>query len=756
MLRVSQVTLCPSSLPSQSSFLLPGPLPPLGFYFRFPKSEPSGFSRSNKNSLLGPERLSGSKTVFLFAQDNRYCLKNMEDLGLRSYQEEVVQRALQGENIIIWLPTGGGKTRAAVYVAKRHLQANPKEAKVVVLVNMVHLVDQHYNNEFSKYLEPQFSVLPVSGDSEEKDFFGKALRKYNLVICTAQILHNAMINTEEDRHVELSDITLLIIDECHHTHKDHVYTKIMQCYVEQKQKRQGPLPQVLGLTASPGTGGKKVLDGAVEHVLTICANMDSAIVSTQNYKPDLQEKVPRPRKHYDITEKRPRDPFGDQLKWMMLQIHEFMGLPSDVRLRECGTQEYEQDVVLLEQRGVRENNRVIAQCALHLREYNDALLINDTLRMIDAYNSLKDFYSGRSTMDVTDMYLVGLFQENQVELKLLAEDPSCENPKMGKLETTLLKQFDTDKESKGILFTKTRKSVQCLHEWITGNVVLLEAGLKADKITGAGNGLSHMTQHEQKDIIRQFRVGRLNLLISTTVAEEGLDIPECNFVVRYGLLTNDIAQLQASGRARAQNSVYSVVAQRGSKEVRRELLNEHLEDLTKSAVAKVQEMTDAQFRQKIEQIQMEELIRRRLAEQKNQAKRNRFSAADVQLVCRSCLKPVAFGSDLRLVEGAHYVNINPEFKREYKKGGMIYIDRDFEDWEHGCKIICNNGNCNKDWGFEMKYKKVAILGTLKISSFALRTPEEQITVKKWKDIPFPVDDFDFTAYVQEHHADLLD
>lgn len=60
----------------------------------------------------------------------------MADLSLHAYQEEVVRRPLKGENIIIWLPTGSGKTRAAVYVAKRHLETTAN-AKVVVLVNMV-------------------------------------------------------------------------------------------------------------------------------------------------------------------------------------------------------------------------------------------------------------------------------------------------------------------------------------------------------------------------------------------------------------------------------------------------------------------------------------------------------------------------------------------------------------------------------------------------------------------------------------------
>lgn len=44
--------------------------------------------------------------------------------------------ALEGKNIIIWLPTGAGKTRAAAYVAKRHLET-VDGAKVIVLVNRV-------------------------------------------------------------------------------------------------------------------------------------------------------------------------------------------------------------------------------------------------------------------------------------------------------------------------------------------------------------------------------------------------------------------------------------------------------------------------------------------------------------------------------------------------------------------------------------------------------------------------------------------
>lgn len=106
-------------------------------------------------------------------------------------------------------------------------------------------------------------------------------------------------------------------------------------------------------------------------------------------------------------------------------------------------------------------------------------------------------------------------------------------------------------------------------------------------------------QKEQKDTIRNFREAALNLLISTSVAEEGLDIPECNLVVRYGLLTNEIAQKQASGRARATDSHYSVVAQKGGREENRERVNEYLDELTEKAIAQIQEMSLPEFRTKV-------------------------------------------------------------------------------------------------------------------------------------------------------------
>ncbi|XP_061557582.1 probable ATP-dependent RNA helicase DHX58 isoform X1 [Phycodurus eques] len=559
---------------------------------------------------------------------------------------------------------------------------------------------------------------------------------------------------EETKHVDLSDITLLVVDECHHTRKETVYNNIMRLYLTKKMRGDGQLPQVLGLTASPGTGGAKNLEKAVQYILKICANLDCAIVSTKNFTEELNTKVPRPLKTFDIVEKRKEDPFGDHVQWMMRRIHRFMEPPVDFTHREFGTQEYENNVVTLQKRGVMEYNRRLQQCAIHLREYNDALLVNDTLQMENAVDSLEDFYSGRETtvIDDTDRFLVDLFKENQNKLRMLARDVLFENPKMAQLETTLLRHFSPNVQSRGILFSKTRKSTRCLHQWALANHGLHLAGVKPAVIMGS----TAMTQHERDDAIRNFRLGSVNLLITTSVAEEGLDIPQCNLVVRYGLLTNEIAQQQASGRARAQDSHYCLIAQRGGREERRECINTYLEGLTASAVDRIQQMSPEECRTKTAELQEEAAASSREAAIHRSEKHSRYSADSVQLLCSNCLTPVMRGSDIQLVEKMHYVNVNPQFKSHYNKGDVVILDKTFEDWVPGCIIKCNKDNCNKRWGYEVKYRKVALLPNVAIRHFALQTPDGRTTVRKWKDVPFSVDHFSFSEYCRLHYRDVVD
>ncbi|KAG8566026.1 hypothetical protein GDO81_013066 [Engystomops pustulosus] len=620
-------------------------------------------------------------------------------MELRSYQWEVIGPALEGKNIIIWLPTGTGKTRAALYVAMRHLEMK-SNAKVAMIVNKVHLVHQHYSKEFQPHLKDRFKITPISGDSGSKGFFANFVKDSDIIICTAQILHNALMSDSQEKHVELTDFTLLIIDECHHTQKDAVYNKLMEIYLQKKFNGHRKLPQILGLTASPGTGGANTFEKAVEHILKICANHDTwRIMSPQTSIKDMEAKAKQPIKQYDLVPERVKDPFGDKLKELMTTIHQYLG---DFEfITEFGTQMYEQKIVQMEKDGAETSNRRKRTCAVHLRKYNDALFLHDTVRMKDAYDFLDEFYTSekleKNSRNEIDIYLYTLFDGYRHNLLALSSDIKYENPKLKRLEEILKKHFHNSSNSHGIIFTRTRQSTNYLLQWINNTDFLRGLNIKAATLTGAGfsNQSQHMTQNEQKEVIQKFRKGFLNLLISTSVAEEGLDIPECNIVVRYGLMTNEISMVQARGRARAEDSCYSFLAKSGGKESRREMTNESLEDLMKRAIRYVQDMPETEYQEKVKDLQMESITERLVKQAKVESKK-KFPASDVRLDCRNCHAAVAYGSDMRIVEGAHHVNINSDFKVYYEEHtGPIKLERKMEDWVPGGKIRCSSCKVRK-------------------------------------------------------------
>ncbi|XP_039198268.1 probable ATP-dependent RNA helicase DHX58 isoform X1 [Crotalus tigris] len=668
-------------------------------------------------------------------------------MELRDYQLEVIEPALEGKNIIIWLPTGAGKTRAAVYVCKKHLESQDKN-KVVVLANTVPLVDQHLKNEFS-FLQSQFQITSVCGDNIQKLFFSDMVKSHDLIICTAQILYNALNNQEEEMRVELTDFSLLVIDECHHTHKGTVYNKIMEKYLDRKLKGLQDLPQILGLTASLGTGSANSLEAAKDHILEICANLDAEkIMSTNKHNLSLNGHVPCPKKQYDLSEPRLQDPFGEKLRDIMAQIYTYLNVP-DITAN-FGTKCFEQQIVELETKGAKECCQKTRVCALHLRKYNDALLTNETVRMIDAFSMLDEFYqlehATKKLTQKTEQYLFQLFAENRLSLLGLAKDSRYENPKLGKLQQVLQNQFQELKSSRGIVFTWTRQSAYSLHEWVLGNQALRELGIKSDVLTGAGSSsqTKHMTQQEQQDVLNRFRKGQLNLLLSTSVAEEGLDIPECNIIIRYGLMTNEIAMMQARGRARAPNSICSILAKTNSKEVARERLNETLETLMESAIKWVQEMPDKEYHLKITKLQHEGMISRKLRDIKLEQQRLLHDPASVRFCCLNCNLAVCHASDLRKIENMHHININSNFSLYYKKSlNCVAISREFKDWKPGSSISCDK--CGQIWGMEMIYRDFT-LPMLAIKNFVVETPDGRQKPKKWSKVTFEVKAFDYTEY----------
>ncbi|XP_042850504.1 interferon-induced helicase C domain-containing protein 1 isoform X2 [Panthera tigris] len=661
------------------------------------------------------------------------------ELHLRPYQMEVAQPALEGKNIIICLPTGSGKTRVAVYIAKDHLDKKKKASepgKVIVLVNKVPLVEQLFRKEFEPFLKKWYHTIGLSGDTQLKISFPEVVKTYDVIISTAQILENSLLNSEigEDDGVQLSDFSLIVIDECHHTNKEAVYNNIMRRYLKQKLKNNKlkkeckpviPLPQILGLTASPGVGGAKRQAEAKEHILKICANLDACTIKTvkENIN-QLKGQIKEPCKKFAIADDTREDPFKDKLVEIMTRIQSFCEMSP---MSDFGTQPYEQWTIQMEKKAAREGNRKDRVCAEHLRKYNEALQINDTIRTIDAYNHLEAFYNDEKEkkfavqeddsdesgeegnddgnededddkkplrVDKTDRFLMDLFIENNRMLKKLAENPKHENEKLTKLRNTIMEQYTrTEESARGIIFTKTRQSAYALSQWITENKKFAEVGVKAHHLIGAGHSseFKPMTQNEQKEVISKFRTGKINLLIATTVAEEGLDIKECNIVIRYGLVTNEIAMVQ------------------------------------------------------ILELQMQSIMEKKMKIKRSIAKYYKENPSLINFLCKNCGVVACSGEDIHVIEKMHHVNMTPVFKELYIVRENKALRKKFVDYQTNGEIICKI--CGQAWGTMMVHKGLDF-PCLKIKNFVVvfknNSPKKQY--KKWVELPITFPDLDYSEY----------
>lgn len=63
----------------------------------------------------------------------------------------------------------------------------------------------------------------------------------------------------------------------------------------------------------------------------------------------------------------------------------------------------------------------------------------------------------------------------------------------------------------------------------------------------------------------------------------------------------------------------------------------------------------------INQLQTQAIVVSKAAEKSKMESKGRFPASSIHLLCRNCFKSVGSGSDVKLVDNTHYVNVNPDF-----------------------------------------------------------------------------------------------
>ena len=132
----------------------------------------------------------------------------------------------------------------------------------------------------------RYDITDISGANAQDKTLDEIRKENDVIVLTAQILVDAL----KSRRVRITDFSLLIFDECHHTNNKHPFNEIMLAYLGIKfppqpdsrchQAERENLPQIIGLTASLGVGKARNKNDAQDHILQLCANLDSYVIST--------------------------------------------------------------------------------------------------------------------------------------------------------------------------------------------------------------------------------------------------------------------------------------------------------------------------------------------------------------------------------------------------------------------------------------------------------------------------------------------
>ncbi|KAJ3314988.1 hypothetical protein HDV04_004788 [Boothiomyces sp. JEL0838] len=553
-----------------------------------------------KSSFL--TEISKFKTVS-GTRNKKYDESNQENP--RPYQTELFHKAKES-NILAILDTGSGKTMIALLLL-RHMASLEPETGVkkcsIFLVPTIPLVSQQ-----ADYIE-QNSPLKVkmfhggtTSSCWDKQFWANEIQEYNVLVLTPAIF----LYTLDKAYIRLSQVNLLVFDECHHARASHPYNLIMKLHYRTTVKEARP--KIFGMTASPCVAKESTIEAIRQLEANLNANALSAdsFSSLSNYVTRPTERIvyfgegdffEPPQLYLKLNEK-----YHDLLVLLQREIADCIAF-SDTLGPWAADRALEfaiADLTYNLQRQISIKKKQEQAKEEEIQKNTQEMVIDDsnqeTVKNDDSDGEKPNLEDGEIIDDQPDADLH--FQEYRPELSLienlsieyleiyhnycieLAQDEkwgaNADPPREDQLGGKVLKLFELLMEYKdepecfcGIVFCQQRVMARVLQliiekypklDFIRSSYLLGHGGAK----TNLYKRSSSMSVMVQKEIVNKFRNGLLNLLISTNVAEEGLDIKPCNCVIRFDMMDmNLINYIQSRGRARRKTSQFIIMANEG-------------------------------------------------------------------------------------------------------------------------------------------------------------------------------------------------
>ncbi|CAF1418770.1 unnamed protein product [Rotaria magnacalcarata] len=692
-----------------------------------------------------------------------------------AFQIELVQSVINSGNSLVSLRTGAGKTYIAALLIKYYYMKKQKEENKQFLT-FFFIPNRSIRDQQVTAIRDvgDLRVMPCDDDSSVHEF----VQYSHVIVCTPQKFLNCLI----DKTIFFNQVDLLIFDECHHCIGNHPYSKIMEQYLVYHPLEHQP--KIIGLTASCGTkltrselvlkellNSQERQHNALNKLYELCATLncnDVVTIKNTEHIEELSKKIHMPIDDQILDVQSMS--FDQHLKKLVAAIESLLKYIGSQCSPTIGALTDEQTLVERKKDAEKQNNFenvILIKYMIMFVKRLDALtnlpmksIINDIINKIDLfykyvslsthYDTILSFNSySKKEMPLTietKVHDYCIQTMNSIVEQLKESQYYLTNPKLDFLTDLLQRLIKQRDDARGLILVSRTLYAKLLFDYFNERQDSKDI-IKPYWLVGQ-NGVDYQNSlSEQDEALQNFRKGLSNVLIATDIVQEGLDVPECSFIIRYEFVSNEIGTVQSRGRARAEKSSCFLVVDKGSKNHNKEMINRLKEKEMSEALNNWQQISSHDLKLNLQKVQSRIIDQWRAeADWKKivQSKLQDSEGIDGKVSCRTCDYYLGEISWIRKRNSNYFVR--QQQLAEHVEIELYSSAQMYKEIQVNGKVRCGNRKCREDIGGVQQYtdrpdiKEICALACKKLK-FTLKDQHgdyQVSTVKKWTEVTFKI------------------